>query len=76
MSVHQNLSKNELIVEGIEELSNPVNVEIISLNRQTIKSCKISIQNPVIDISGLHPNIYLVKLQNGKSRITRKIIIE
>lgn len=75
MSIHQSFPDKKLVFEGIDNAQNPVKVKIISLNGQVLKSGCISNYYPVMDISGVLPNVYMVQIQNEGFSSSRKIVI-
>jgi len=52
------------------------NIEILDINGRTILKAKPVLNTAQIDIKKLNPGLYIVKIQNDKTLITRRIIIQ
>jgi len=51
-------------------------IEIIDINGKTMLKSKLSSRSTQLDVKGLTSGLYIVKIQNDKTFIIRRIIIQ
>ena len=78
----------EVPIEGLSIFPNPASGQKVYINTRAGKSKKIEIYNVLgnsilsaelvgneLNISALEPGIYIMKIQEGKSTATRKLVV-
>lgn len=84
----QDAPAKEVPIEGLSIFPNPASGQKVYINTKSGKSKKVEIYNVLgnsilsaelvgneLNISSLEPGIYIMKIQEGKSTATRKLVV-